>query len=105
MSRHASMSELVRLENVTKSFGTNHTATTAVRDVSLEASCGELLLFLGPSGSGKTTLLTLIAGLVRPTSGTVHIFGRPLDAFSPAELQRLRATSVGFVFQNFLLLD
>jgi putative ABC transport system ATP-binding protein len=96
---------VVRLDDVTKVFGTNEPRTTAVKDVSLEAHPGELILLLGPSGSGKTTLLTLIAGLSRPTAGRVRIFGRDIDSYPAAELQVLRATRIGFIFQTFLLLD
>lgn len=100
-----SASCVVDLSNVTKIFGVNDHKTTAIRNVSLQASLGELLLLLGPSGSGKTTLLTLIAGLIKPTGGTVSLFGRSIDRFSTRELQELRALRIGFIFQNFLLID
>jgi putative ABC transport system ATP-binding protein len=96
---------IVHLENVTKIFGVNEHKTTAVRNVSLQASLGELLVLLGPSGSGKTTLLTLIAGLIRSTSGKISLFGRNIEYYSSQELQQLRATRIGFVFQTFLLID
>jgi putative ABC transport system ATP-binding protein len=93
------------LAHVTKTFNGHDHRTTAVRDVSFEAFAGELILLLGPSGSGKTTLLTLIAGLSRPTAGTVSLFGRDIERFSAKELQRLRAEKIGFIFQTFLLID
>lgn len=96
---------MVEMADVSKIFGTNEHKTTAVRNVSLQASCGELVLLLGPSGSGKTTLLTLAAGLVRPTSGTVSLFGKNVESYVPGELQLLRALRIGFVFQNFHLID
>lgn len=95
----------VQLVNVTKTFGNNAHKTAAIQNVSVEARKGELLLFLGPSGSGKTTLLTLIAGLLRPTAGSVFLFGRPVERYSARDLQRLRAEKIGFVFQTFLLID
>jgi putative ABC transport system ATP-binding protein len=98
-------STVVRLDEVSKIFGSNGNRTAAVRDISLEASSGELVLLLGPSGSGKTTLLTLIAGLVEPTSGAVSLFGRNIEDYTPKELQRLRAMRIGFVFQTFHLID
>ncbi len=94
-----------RLVNVTRIFGNNEHKTAAIQNVSAQARRGELLLFLGPSGSGKTTLLTLIAGLLRPTTGSVFLFGRPIEQYSGRELQRLRAERIGFVFQTFLLID
>lgn len=95
----------VRLDSVTKIFGSNGNRTAAVRDVSLAASSGELVLLLGPSGSGKTTLLTLMAGLVEPTSGKVSLFGKDILDYSSKELQKLRAARMGFVFQTFHLID
>ena len=96
---------VIRLEKVTKIFNGSGHPTTAVREVSLEAKRGEMVLLLGPSGSGKTTLLTLIAGLTRPTSGSISLFGKGVEEYSATELQSLRAERIGFVFQTFLLID
>ncbi len=96
---------VIRLEKVTKIFNGSGHPTTAVREVSLEARRGEMVLLLGPSGSGKTTLLTLIAGLTRPTSGSISLFGKSVEEYSAAELQSLRAEKIGFIFQTFLLID
>ncbi len=71
-------------------------------DLSIEA--GELVAVLGPSGSGKSTLLGLLAGLDRPTSGSVRFEGRALEALGEDDLALLRRARVGFVFQSFQLL-
>ncbi len=76
----------------------------AVHDVSLEIDAGKLLVITGRSGSGKTTLLNLIAGLDRPTAGTIFFQGQDLGKFSEGELTRLRRSQIGFVFQSFGLL-
>lgn len=96
---------VIRLEKVTKIFDGSGHPTTAVRNVSLEARRGEMVLLLGPSGSGKTTLLTIIAGLAKPTSGSISLFGKSVEEYSATELQSLRAEKIGFVFQTFLLID
>jgi len=66
---------------------------------------GELALLLGPSGSGKTSLLTVVAGLVEPSEGRGSVFGRRLSDLRDRELQAMRACRIGFIFQNFLLID
>jgi ABC-type lipoprotein export system ATPase subunit len=96
---------VVRLQSVSKAYGAAGRETKALRAVSLEAHRGELLLLMGPSGSGKTTLLTIVAGLQRPTAGSVELFGRGVSDYSPRDLQWLRAGRIGFVFQTFHLID
>ncbi|UCE52352.1 MAG: ABC transporter ATP-binding protein [Desulfobacterales bacterium] len=96
---------IVQLKDVSKTFGSNEHTTTAVRNVSLLASSEEFIVLFGPSGSGKTTLLTLIAGLVKSTSGTISLFDRSIEDYSSLELQQIRATRIGFIFQTFLLID
>lgn len=98
-------SHVVKLENVSREFGNNSHRTLAVENISFTASRGELLLLLGPSGSGKTTLLTLIAGLIKPSSGKVTLFGKDINQYSSHSLQSTRAKHIGFVFQTFMLID
>ncbi|MFC0533069.1 ABC transporter ATP-binding protein [Phytohabitans kaempferiae] len=76
---------------------------TALHDVSLAIAAGELAAIVGPSGSGKSTMLNLIGTLDRPSSGTVRIDGYEVSALSDRELSALRATRIGFVFQQFHL--
>ena len=72
--------------------------------VEFAVAAGDVVAILGPSGSGKTTLLGLLAGLDRPSEGTVELEGRPLGPLDEDERAQLRAASIGFVFQNFQLL-
>lgn len=96
------IAEMIR---VTKSYEGPNGGTAALREVSFAAHPGELILLLGPSGSGKTTFLTLLAGLQRPTSGEVHLFGRRTETYSQKEIQSIRASKIGFIFQTFHLID
>ncbi|GAA2605879.1 ABC transporter ATP-binding protein [Dactylosporangium fulvum] len=76
---------------------------TALDGVDLDVDAGELVAIVGPSGSGKSTMLHLIGTLDRASSGTVSIAGQDVEALSDAGLSRLRATTIGFVFQQFHL--
>ncbi|HET9848499.1 MAG TPA: ABC transporter ATP-binding protein [Candidatus Dormibacteraeota bacterium] len=80
-------------------------AVESLRDVDLIIHAGELVAVMGPSGSGKTTLLHIVGTLDRPTSGTVRIAGLNVSGMSDRELSGFRAARLGFVFQQFFLLD
>jgi putative ABC transport system ATP-binding protein len=96
---------LLRVENLTKIYGTGRTAVKAVDNVSFNLSRGELILLMGPSGSGKTTLLTLVSGLLRPTSGTIYIDSISISNLTQKELAKIRMNKIGFIFQHFNLLS
>jgi putative ABC transport system ATP-binding protein len=87
-----------------KTFGEGSTQVHAVRGVDLEVQAGEVVLIMGPSGSGKTTLLSMLGAMLRPTSGEIVVDGNDLAAIPEARLPTLRATTFGFVFQDFNLL-
>ena len=77
---------------------------TVLKDISFRVDPGEFLAILGPSGSGKTTLLGLLAGLDRPTTGTVYLDGQDLGRLDEDQRARVRSEKVGFVFQAFQLI-
>src|SRR5271165_1088088 len=89
---------------LTRRYGEGGTAVDALRGVDVDVRAGELVAVMGPSGSGKSTLMHLLAGLDRPTSGTVAIAGTELSALGDAALTRLRREHIGFIFQFFNLL-
>lgn len=95
-------SELI---GVTKTYLQGGMGTSALKEASLAVEPGKVILLLGPSGSGKTTLLTIMGGLQAPTSGKVFLFGNELKEYTQKQLQFIRATSVGFIFQTFKLID
>ncbi|MEV4847906.1 ABC transporter ATP-binding protein [Micromonospora matsumotoense] len=92
---------VVRLDDVRKEYGD----TTALDGVSLEIRAGEAVAVMGPSGCGKSTLLNIIAGLDRPTSGTVTVHGDDLGQLTETGLALFRRRRIGMVFQFFNLLD
>jgi putative ABC transport system ATP-binding protein len=96
------MSELVRLTNVTKVYQGG--ITGALNGVSMTVEEGEFTAIMGPSGSGKSTMLNLVAGLDRPTSGTIEVGGADLAKLGEAGLARFRRDRIGFIFQFFHLL-
>ncbi|GAA4714309.1 ABC transporter ATP-binding protein [Phytohabitans rumicis] len=95
---------LVRVEGLSRDFGSGDRVVHAVRDVNLTADRGELLAIRGRSGAGKTTLLNLVGGLDRPTAGTVYVAGHEVTAAGEQELLSLRRDTIGFVFQSFGLI-
>jgi putative ABC transport system ATP-binding protein len=107
----ARFAEVIRLDTVTKAYQGSVTkafaegGSPALAEVSLTVAAGEVAAIMGPSGSGKSTLLNLIAGLDRPTSGTVTVAGRRIDTLRESALARFRARHVGIIFQFFNLLD
>lgn len=90
----------LHLTGVTLTYGDGESTVTALDDVALSVRPGELLAVVGPSGSGKSSLLAVAGGLIRPTSGQVHVGGTDLTTASARELARVRRTRIGFVFQS-----
>ena len=101
--KYGAADDVIRLDGVTKSYQAG--APPALAEVSLSVAAGEVTAVMGPSGSGKSTLLNLVAGLDRPTAGTVTVAGRRVDTLGEAALARFRARHVGIIFQFFNLLE
>jgi putative ABC transport system ATP-binding protein len=94
---------LIRLTQVSKQFSGKR-RVTALEDITLEVTRGEMVSIIGPSGSGKSTLLNLIGGLDQPTSGEIHIDGQSIARLTDDELTHLRRDKIGFIFQFFNLM-
>ncbi|MFI6402074.1 ABC transporter ATP-binding protein [Streptomyces sp. NPDC050548] len=97
--------EALRLVKVSRTYGRDDSAVTALDGVTLSLERGTFTAVMGPSGSGKSTLLQCAAGLDRPDSGIVMVDGAELTGGSEAELTRFRRGRIGFVFQQYNLLD
>jgi putative ABC transport system ATP-binding protein len=95
---------VVVAHDVTRRYGEGDTAVDALRGVSLDVVKGNLTAVMGPSGSGKSTLMHIMAGLDKPTTGTVAIAGTEITALKDSDLTKLRRSHIGFVFQFFNLL-
>jgi putative ABC transport system ATP-binding protein len=94
----------VDARDITRRYGEGETAVDALRGIDLEVRSGELVAVMGPSGSGKSTLMHILAGLDKPTSGSVKIAGTEITELDDSRLTRLRREHIGFVFQFFNLL-
>lgn len=99
------MSEILRVENIEKYYGNRFSLTKAVDRMSLRVEKGEFVAIMGASGSGKTTLLNCIATIDRVSSGRIYVDGRDITRLRGNALVRFRRDSIGFVFQEFNLLD
>ncbi|MFY9269489.1 MAG: ABC transporter ATP-binding protein [Candidatus Manganitrophaceae bacterium] len=95
---------LIELFDVTKSYYRNSLEIPVLRKISMTVPQGEFLALMGPSGSGKTTLLNLIAGIDRPSEGTVRIAATELNRLGESDLARWRSRTVGFIFQFYNLI-
>jgi predicted ABC-type transport system involved in lysophospholipase L1 biosynthesis ATPase subunit len=95
---------ILQIDDVTKIYP-SHPPVTALREMSFTVAPGELVGIVGPSGSGKTTLLHVLGTLDRPTSGQVRVTGLDIGRMTDRELATLRATRIGFVFQQFFLAE
>jgi len=102
--RPATGDVVVAAHDLTRRYGDGETAVDALRGVSLDVRAGELVAVMGPSGSGKSTLMHILAGLDKPTTGTVEIAGTDITKLDDQDLTKLRRKHIGFVFQFFNLL-
>ncbi len=95
---------IVKLRGVTKTYERGGESVRVLEDLDLDVPTGSYEALMGPSGSGKTTLLNLIAGLDRPSNGSVEVAGKRLDGLGEGALAKWRSSTIGFVFQSYNLL-
>lgn len=99
------METIIKTVNLTKIFRTDEVETTALNSVSFEIQKGEFVAVMGPSGCGKSTLLNLLGLLDNPSAGEYHFLGTDVARFSEKQRANMRKRNIGFVFQNFNLID
>lgn len=93
----------IAAKNIGMTFQSGAAHYQALKQVNLELKHGEMQLLMGPSGSGKTTLLSILAGIMTPTEGSVHLLGEEITGLSRSKLARFRLENIGFIFQGFNL--
>lgn len=100
------MSEnILRIQNVEKYYGSRNNLTKAIDDISFDVNKGEFVAIMGASGSGKTTLLNCISTIDKVTSGNIYVDGNNITQLKGSALNRFRSDKLGFIFQDFNLLD
>lgn len=96
---------MLKLHNLTRVYQTEDVETLALNEVNIEIAQGEFVAIMGPSGCGKSTLLNTIGMLDSPSSGHYWFNGEDIAGYSEAQLAGIRKTNIGFIFQNFNLID
>lgn len=99
------MKTVLELEKVEKYYGSKSSLTKAINNISFTVEEGEFVAIMGASGSGKTTLLNVISTIDRVTSGNIYVDGEDITTLKGEDLNRFRREELGFVFQDFNLLD
>ncbi len=100
----SSATVIAETRSLVKSFGSGAARIEVLHGIDIKAYESEILMLLGPSGCGKTTLISIIAGTLTPDSGSVEIFGEPLNWKKKSAITKFRALNVGFIFQQFNLI-
>ena len=95
---------IISLRGIGRTYDMGSVAVEALRSVDLDVAPGEFVAIIGPSGSGKSTLMHIIGCLDRPTAGTYHLAGTPVEDLDDDGLARVRSRTIGFVFQSYNLL-
>lgn len=96
---------VLEIHNLTKSYGTKGFQTNVLKGIDLSIGRNDFIAIMGPSGSGKTTLLNLLSTLDKPTHGSILLDGKDITKINNKELSKLRRDKVGFIFQDYNLLD
>ena len=99
------MEKILKVQNIEKYYGSKSSLTKAINDISFEVEKGEFVAIMGASGSGKTTLLNCISTIDKVTSGHIFVDGEDITKLKGNSLNKFRRNKLGFIFQDFNLLD
>lgn len=99
------MENILKIESIEKYYGNKSSLTKAINNISFQVEKGEFVAIMGASGSGKTTLLNCISTIDKVTSGNIYVTGRNITNLNGKELNKFRREELGFIFQDFNLLD
>ena len=99
------MENILKIESIEKYYGNKSSLTKAINNISLQVEKGEFVAIMGASGSGKTTLLNCISTIDKVTSGNIYVAGRNITNLNGKELNKFRREELGFIFQDFYLMD
>lgn len=99
------MNEIMKIRNLTKIYGKKEVRTTVLNNISLDIEEGDFIAVMGPSGAGKSTLLNLLSTIDKPTHGSIELDGQELTSIRNEKLAKLRKEHIGFIFQDYNLLD
>ncbi len=96
---------MIRIENTNKTYQTENIETLALRDISMHIKKGEFISIMGPSGCGKSTLMNVIGLLDKPCSGDIYIDEQKIESYRDKDIAHIRNNKIGFIFQNFHLIN
>ena len=99
------MESILKVDHIEKYYGSRSSLTKAIDDLSLEVEKGEFVAIMGSSGSGKTTLLNVVSTIDHVTSGHIYVAGKDITKLKGNDLNKFRREELGFIFQDFNLLD
>lgn len=99
------MKKIIDVKHLTKTYGTRFNQTKVLDNLSFSVDQGEFVGIMGPSGAGKTTLMNILSSISLPTMGSVYIDGKDITRMKENELSDFRRQKIGFIFQDFNLLD